>query len=64
MESYFKSHDLNKFKPGRKTAYTIPDMLSKGQGLVYSTTADSTDTVGLGEIEAHTFMLEGEDLFI
>ena len=64
MESYFKSHDPNKFKPGHKTAYTIPDMLSKGQVLVYSTIADSTDTVGSGKIEAHTFMLEGKDLFI
>ena len=62
MESYFKSHNLNEHKSGCTTAYTIPDMLNKGQGLVYSAAPNCTDTVGAGEAEAHRFMVDGDDL--
>ena len=64
MESYFKAHGPNKHKSGRKSAYTIPDMLSKGQGLVYNVAPDSTDFISAGEAEAHGFVVDGEDLSV
>jgi hypothetical protein len=60
MASYFEAHSPNQYKTGRKTAYTIPDMLNKGQGLIYNMIPD---VVEAGESEEpHGFTVEGEDL--
>lgn len=61
MQSYFNEHKPNQYKAGRKTAYSIPDMLTRGQGLVYGTTSGAAVTPE-GPDEPHNFVLEGDDL--
>jgi hypothetical protein len=63
MQTYFDSHAPNQHTAGRKTAYSIPDMLNRGQGLVYGAAAGGADAeIASGEV--HEFVLTGDDFSV
>jgi len=58
---HVEEHDPHKITPGRKSAYTVQDMLDKGQTLLQNTmkiyTKDTTDDVD-NEVELGDVMVE------
>jgi hypothetical protein len=50
MANYLKSHGPNEYRHGRKTAYSIPDMLDRGQAELEKA-ADGVSAAAADELE-------------
>ncbi|KAH7917503.1 hypothetical protein BV22DRAFT_1026233, partial [Leucogyrophana mollusca] len=54
MTTYMRDHKANEFQAGRNSMYSIPDMIDKGQDILYSseTPDDDDDDVAKKVVEA------------
>jgi hypothetical protein len=59
MKDYLTTHGPNEFRPGRKTAYSIPDMIDRGQAQLEKA-ADGLSTID--EEEGLKGAIEEEDI--
>jgi hypothetical protein len=62
MANYLKEHGPNEHRPGRKTAYSIPDMIDLGQLEIARTSDPFTYTAIAGMDDEGEYDIEEEDI--